>query len=116
MNQIFGPIKPFDDIDEANYCALAESFRNDIYNKARVKMTVYVSTTIGQECVRYKNAVQTINGLRVLKDSYFMVMIVLCHWNRRWMVLGHKHSVERAAEPLHMYYTSKNNGGPTIPA
>lgn len=79
-------------------------------------MTMYFRSTINTESATYPTAAHTVDDIKLLRDSYWMVMLDGHHRCHSIEMLQKKDGVECFAEPLHMHYGFRVGGKATSPA
>lgn len=75
------------DIDEALYRALAVSIRSCKYDYARGTMILYLFTSINIESAIYTTAAHSVDGMRLVKYGYYMVILDRCDRSRSMEML-----------------------------
>lgn len=94
VDQIVDASNPLGNIDEAHCRALLESFRNYNENYAHRMMTVYFSTRVDPKGATYATAVRSVDGMKMLKYGYRMVIIDACHCRRSMQMIRDENGKE----------------------
>lgn len=73
--------------DESQCCVLAKLFHKYSYGRGGKMIIVYLLTIISPEGAIYTTMVHTVNGMKMLKDCYGMVMLYGRHQCRSFEML-----------------------------
>lgn len=115
VDQVVNMDKPLNDINESQFRALSKSFCNCNYDHARRMMTVYNSFTVKANGTTYVTAVHNVEGLKLLKAGYCMVMLDGRYQRRYIKMERDKNCVEWVMEPLRMGCAFGVHGMPISP-
>lgn len=72
-------------------------------------MTTPLSCTVKPEGATYVIAVHNVDGMKLLNDGYYVVMLDGCHLRRSAKMLRDKDGIDCVVEPLGMRYTFRDH-------
>lgn len=103
-DEIANPNSAQREIDEAHYRTLAESSLSNNYDFTRFITTLLLLSTIYPEFTTYGTAAHNLNRIKLLKDSYYIVMLDGHCWRRFVEVWKDGNGIEWAANPMSISY------------